>query len=302
MAGSFSSIPTACRCAGTTSFSVCPFSWGHFRLDFLRWLCPRARVVHLIRSGTTAAAAFLSRLPTRARLRSAFPYWNLAYPNTAICAPSAPPIVPYPPPTPKSFGNSLLGLNRVPRLIDSVCAAPQWFAPFFFEDRRNVFYVTTAQTSLPFFSIGNYGHGIVNLNATSVPTIAGLVAGSIPYLTQKTPFSALIPSAGDPTEIGRYVQQGGNIKVAIGTVTPSVTRARRCILQDNFSTNPAHRWSRRIQNRSDVFREETMAALNQEAGYHYSADTTLAAEIVAIRCVPPPPTRSRISSTLWWES
>jgi hypothetical protein len=83
-----------------------------------------------------------------------------------------------------------------------------------------VFYVTTAQTSLPFFSIGNYGHGIVNLNATSVPTIAGLVAGSIPYLTQKTPFSALIPSAGDPTEIGRYVQQGGNIKVAIGTVTP----------------------------------------------------------------------------------
>ena len=147
-------------------------------------------------------------------------YWNLAYPNTAICAPSAPPIVPYPPPTPKSFGNSLLGLNRVPRLIDSVCAAPQWFAPFFFEDRRNVFYVTTAQTSLPFFSIGNYGHGIVNLNATSVPTIAGLVAGSIPYLTQKTPFSALIPSAGDPTEIGRYVQQGGNIKVAIGTVTP----------------------------------------------------------------------------------
>jgi Neuraminidase-like domain/Putative peptidoglycan binding domain/Salmonella virulence plasmid 28.1kDa A protein len=126
-----------------------------------------------------------------------------------------------PPAFSTSFQNNLLGLNRVPRTVDSIPNTPGWYYPFLFEDRRNVFYVTTTQTSGILSFIPTYGYGIANLNYTLSPNISGLVASVAATISQRTPFAAgTLVSGDDTTEIGRYVAQGGTIRVAISSVAP----------------------------------------------------------------------------------
>jgi hypothetical protein len=69
----------------------------------------------------------------------------------------------------------LLGLNRTPRVVDSVASsAPSGAsgsdAPFFFEDRRNnVFYVTTTETATTYSERTSYGSDFNSTSNSAAP-------------------------------------------------------------------------------------------------------------------------------------
>jgi ABC toxin N-terminal region/Neuraminidase-like domain/Putative peptidoglycan binding domain len=141
-------------------------------------------------------------------------YWNLTNPGLAILIP--------PPAYSTAFQNNLLGLNRVARTVDAVSSGPGWYAPFFFEDRRNVFYVTSAQSRGTIINLPTYGFGATQTNYSMSPIIAGLASAAVPVVAQGNPFGPPIPiGGGDPaTQIGNYLQQGGNVRAAINSTAP----------------------------------------------------------------------------------
>ena len=48
---------------------------------------------------------------------------------------------------PPAYNNKVLGFSWMPRLVEAQPGLPDaWDAPLLYEDRRNVFYVTTART------------------------------------------------------------------------------------------------------------------------------------------------------------
>jgi hypothetical protein len=135
-------------------------------------------------------------------------YWTLTGDQNAAPAVSS-----------TSFNNNLLALKRVARTVDTAPTTDGWDAPFFFEDRRNVFYVTTAENWVPFF---NAAYGVVSsaYNFALAGNIPPLVVNASPPIEETTPFATGIPiSGGDPASIIRYVAQSGNIRVALATGT-----------------------------------------------------------------------------------
>jgi peptidoglycan hydrolase-like protein with peptidoglycan-binding domain len=139
-------------------------------------------------------------------------YWTLAGdPNTTPWHKTAGPT------------NNILGLKRVPRTVDTAPTSEGWDSPFFFEDRRNLFYVTTAETWIPFFD--NPLYGLMNDSSTASASIyfPPLVVKAPPAIPTTAPLgSGIVAGGGDPAAILRYVSQSGNIRVALGTVPPVV--------------------------------------------------------------------------------
>jgi hypothetical protein len=91
----------------------------------------------------------------------------------------------------------ILNFNWLPRFIEPQPGlADAWTAPFLYEDRRNLFYVTTTLNNLTFYQHGGFGAGSwLSTLQTKAPTIsqlqinsAGLGAGGIKIgLAAKTP-------------------------------------------------------------------------------------------------------------------
>jgi len=142
-------------------------------------------------------------------------YWNILFPNLSLS--------PIPPPYATTMQNSLFGLNRVARTVDALSAASDIYAPFFFEDRRNVFYVTSSK-ALEIISVPTYGFGATQTTYVGPPKIAGLASAAVPVVAQATPFGPPVPvGGGDPAAvIGAYLNQGGNIRAAINSKAPTV--------------------------------------------------------------------------------
>jgi peptidoglycan hydrolase-like protein with peptidoglycan-binding domain len=142
-------------------------------------------------------------------------YWTLDNPGDA----------PYTWPPPYSAGppNQLFGLNRVARTVDAVPNQPDWYAPFFFEDRKNVFYVTSGESEQLIFNRPVYGFGVTQTNYSTSPILSGLASATIPVIAQATPYGPPVPiGGGDPaaTELASYLAQGGNVRAAINSLAP----------------------------------------------------------------------------------
>ena len=138
-------------------------------------------------------------------------YWSLAGdPDTAAPKKAAGPT------------NKILGLKRVPRTVDTAPTSDGWDSPFFFEDRRNVFYVTTTETWTLFFNSPRYG--LVDDSYIASSVLVPPLAVNAPRAIQATvPFATgIVAGGGDPAAIVHYLAQTGNIHVAIGSTTPVV--------------------------------------------------------------------------------
>ena len=122
-----------------------------------------------------------------------------------------------------AYNNNLIGFNWIPRYVEPQPGlASAWDAPFFFEDRRNLFYVTTSET---YETIrGFLGFGIIS----TTPSLQGTVVNIPPLVFQQQP---KLPLKGDPILTGSsggdggpmtvqgYLSDSTNIRVGIGSVT-----------------------------------------------------------------------------------
>ena len=114
------------------------------------------------------------------------------------------------------YTNNLIQFGRVPRYVTPQPGlADAWDAPFFYEDRRYVFYVTTTET---YYTIGDYG-GYGRLNG-----VPGLVSSvhQVPPLLLSGP---TIPKPA-PIVIGATVgavATGGSAAAARGALSQSAT-------------------------------------------------------------------------------
>jgi hypothetical protein len=126
---------------------------------------------------------------------------------------------PYPVSIP--YTNSIVGLNRVSRTVDTAPNASGWDAPFFFEDRRNVFYVTTAEAWNLFVTHSSYGIAWNSFSIVAVNEIPPLAVNVPPPVPDPGPLVNGIPlGGGDPAALVRSVAQAGNIRIAVGSTTP----------------------------------------------------------------------------------
>lgn len=127
-------------------------------------------------------------------------------------------------PTATQYQNSLLGLKRQPRIVDSAPNAAGWDASFLFEDRRNVFYVTTSESYLPIYRVLTYGIIATPVyTLTSAPSIPVLVVDTPAPVVNPTPFATGVRAgATDPAGVASFVAQNPLIHTALGTVSSVV--------------------------------------------------------------------------------
>lgn len=104
--------------------------------------------------------------------------------------------------------------------------ADAWNAPFFFEDSRNVFYVTTDEAMVTIwdwlgYGVGRGGVSLQNDKHVTIPPLALPQQAVIPDRIGPvvTPTN---PALGDPAALQRFVSDDANIRTALGT-TAAVT-------------------------------------------------------------------------------
>ncbi len=118
--------------------------------------------------------------------------------------------------------NDILQTSIGERIIESQPnVSNAWNAPFFFEDSRNVFYVTTDEATVVLWDYSGYGVTHKRANQQIVKNLA------IPPLAlQKQPAAPEKPGPiiattnlglGDLTSMQRFVTEDANIRTAIGT-------------------------------------------------------------------------------------
>jgi hypothetical protein len=96
-----------------------------------------------------------------------------------------------------------------------------WDAPFFYEDSRHVFYVTTAETQVTLEKFNGYGVGDVGVIVDELPPI--VVSPDIRFKqpVDRTGVLEHTPGFGkvDPNPIERELAKQTNIRAAIGSTS-----------------------------------------------------------------------------------
>jgi GH18 family chitinase len=123
-----------------------------------------------------------------------------------------------------AYTSQVLGYNLQPRFVESQPGLPDaWDTPFFFENRRHVFYVTTSEDYVPFRFYGGYGLlAGANLQPVTSPYIPPLTF-SVSPVAPSDPVERFVAGnvidSGDPAAVQRYIAQQGNLRVALGSAT-----------------------------------------------------------------------------------
>jgi hypothetical protein len=111
----------------------------------------------------------------------------------------------------------------VVRTVDAVPSQPDWYAPFFFEDRKNLFYVIPTESRQLIFNRPVYGSGVTATNYSTTAELDGLASARVPVLAQATPFGPSIPIGGGgpaSTVVSSYLGLGGNVRTAFNSTAP----------------------------------------------------------------------------------
>lgn len=138
------------------------------------------------------------------------------------------------------YQGDILGLNRVPRIVDAAPNTAGWHSPFFFEDRRNVFYVETVEPWIPFRFSSNYGIVASSIYTVSTPNLPPLVLNSPPPVVPITPFAnGYVAGGGDPAAAAQFVSQNQTIRAALGSVTSVVYQGAKLYPTGQAPAQPA---------------------------------------------------------------
>jgi len=115
--------------------------------------------------------------------------------------------------------NDLLETNIGERVVEPQPDVPDvWDAPFFLEDSRNVFYVTTSEAWVPILKY--IGVGLPTAGSTvpnkRIPPLVIQQHQMVPHRPDPV-ITSINPGVSDPSLIQRYVDSGVNIWAGIGT-------------------------------------------------------------------------------------
>jgi hypothetical protein len=95
-----------------------------------------------------------------------------------------------------------------------------WEGPFFYEDRRNVFYVTTREAVVSVREFVGYGIGYktpsLTASAVKIPPVVTQPGSPLPDTAHRLMFNTAF-SAGDLNAIQRFVPNDANIRLALGS-------------------------------------------------------------------------------------
>jgi peptidoglycan hydrolase-like protein with peptidoglycan-binding domain len=96
-----------------------------------------------------------------------------------------------------------------------------WDAPFFYEDSRHLFYVTTAETTVTIQKFNGYGLGVVGNVADAQPPLVLKQDPRLEKAIDKTGIVAHTPGYGkvDPSPIERELATTENIRAAFGSTS-----------------------------------------------------------------------------------
>ena len=116
-----------------------------------------------------------------------------------------------------TYAESLLQYTWQPRAIQpETWLSDAWDAPFLYEDRRHLFYVTTTESLVPIWRFSGFGI----LQASPGLTASGLAISPIvlrhPVVAATPPEVLAVTAAdGDPAAVQRFISAGTNIKAAL---------------------------------------------------------------------------------------
>ena len=119
--------------------------------------------------------------------------------------------------SPATYSRDVLGYSWLPRYIEPQPWLPDaWDAPFLYEDRRHIFYVTTTKRMIPVWRFP--GFGIL----TASPGVLGSGL-KVPPIVLRQPVTAATPpevlavsaASGDPAALQRFIAAGTNIRAAL---------------------------------------------------------------------------------------
>jgi peptidoglycan hydrolase-like protein with peptidoglycan-binding domain len=141
-----------------------------------------------------------------------------------------------------AYTSKVLGYTWMPRFVEPQIGLPDaWDAPFFYEDRRYLFYVTTSERYVPFRLFDGFGFGL-----SFAPTTGVTVAPNIPPLAFAQPqvspgdpiegFAAGLVVGGDPAAIQRNLAQGANIRVGLGSAATVAYQGREIAPSGSIAT------------------------------------------------------------------
>jgi len=116
-----------------------------------------------------------------------------------------------------TYANAILEYSWQPRWVDAQPGLPDaWQAPFIYEDRRHLFYVTTTENLVP---IGRFaGFGILQESpglAASAQVIPSLVLRQPVQAASPREIVAISAAGGDPAALQRYLAGGQNITAGL---------------------------------------------------------------------------------------
>jgi hypothetical protein len=115
-----------------------------------------------------------------------------------------------------TYTNQLLGYNWMPRWVEPQPGLPDaWDAPFFYEDRLNIFYVTTGRAFEPIWSYQGLGMLHASPGIAREPEIQPVVLGHTVSTSSPETIAAVSAPAGDPVALQRYISDGTNIAAAL---------------------------------------------------------------------------------------
>lgn len=141
--------------------------------------------------------------------------------------------------------NNLLRTGLVPRYVQPQKGLGDvWDAPFFFEDQRNAFYVTSSNKYVSLYEYDGYGLSktVIRGAADATASIPGLLLQAqqpkVPDKGDPAIFGA-IAGGGDPYTMQAFVQASPNIRSALGS-TLTVTYQGRTIGAAGSLTVPAN--------------------------------------------------------------
>jgi hypothetical protein len=143
----------------------------------------------------------------------------------------------------ETYTNQIIGFTRTPRFVEPQPSADAWDAPFFYEDRRNLFYVTTSESYRTIWEFNGFGL------LTAYPSLAGGIPKVPPLVVPPPPFAkprpveigpAIGPVAGggDPAVVKGFLAQSDTIRAALGS-TLAVSFQGRQIYPSGSTVNPA---------------------------------------------------------------
>jgi Neuraminidase-like domain/Putative peptidoglycan binding domain/Salmonella virulence plasmid 28.1kDa A protein len=173
--------------------------------------------------GSTPWRSLLTRFGSGGEIDPNVAYPPNASPNTFSVFYTQIIAIPFPHSAP-AYSNDLFTSPLGQRVVVSQTQPARddaWSAPFFYEDSRNAFYVTTGQALVPIWS--HLGYGSFNKETSPDVTavqIPPLVQRQIPLIPDPVGpvVSANNPPTSNPAEMQTFVSEDANIRTAINTL------------------------------------------------------------------------------------